>query len=180
MKAMRDSRYVRGDVNAILNGLIREGVITSFETNFDNPLSTPFGLHVRVATDQLGADWNTPEWDERRRELQSRIIRQLEPFAPGVIVSVRATPGTAPPKPVPLSSGSITGEQSRAARRLLGWSLQNHAHRAGVSVGPIGAFERGESVPRPETLGAIVGALEAAGVEFIVDPPGVKVRNANE
>lgn len=168
-------------MNAILNGLIREGVITSFETNFDNPLSTPFGLHVRVvAAHQLGAELHTAEWDERRRELQSRIMRQLEPFAPGVIVSVRGPPHTAPPEAAsPPPIGSITSEQCRAARRLLGWSLVEHAHRAGVSLGPIGAFERGESVPRPETLAAIVGALEAAGVEFTKSGVGLRPEALN-
>ena len=143
------TRSIRGDVNAILNGLIREGLIASFETNFDNPLSTPFGLHVRVATDQIGTD-RTPGFAERRRELQARIMRQIEPLAPGVIVSVRATPGAASPEPVsPTPRGSITGEQCRAARRQLGWSVEKHASRAGVGRGAISAFERGESVPRP-------------------------------
>ena len=169
---------VRGDVNAILNGLMRDGLITSFETNFDNPLSTPFGLHVRVAADQLGTDRDT-KFEERRRELQGRIMRQLEPLAPGVIVSVRGTPGTAQSEPVsPPADGSITGEQCRAARGQLGWSVEKHASRAGVGLGVIGAFERGESVPRPETLKAIVGALKAAGVEFTDN--GVTIRNANE
>jgi hypothetical protein len=31
----RDQRSLRGDVNVALNGLIREGVIAAFETNFD-------------------------------------------------------------------------------------------------------------------------------------------------
>lgn len=34
MKAPRE-RPIRGDVNVILNGLLREGVIAGFETSFD-------------------------------------------------------------------------------------------------------------------------------------------------
>ena len=117
----------------------------------------------------------------RRAQLQARIMRQIEPLAPGVIVSVRGTPGAASPEPVsPTPRSSITGEQCRMARGQLGWSVEKHASRAGVGRGAISAFERGESVPRPETLKAIVGALKAAGVEFTDDAPGVKIRNANE
>ena len=155
------TRSVRGDVNAILNGLMLEGVITSFETNFDNPLSTQFALHVRVAADQLGSDAG---YEERRRELQGRIMRQLEPLAPGVIVSVRGSPR--PRAAAAVAPGGITADQCRAARRLLGWSQETHSHEAGISSQGVGAFERGEVVPRPETMAAIIGALKAAGIEF--------------
>src|SRR5215217_7312231 len=100
---MTGVRSVRGNVNAILNGMVRDGVITSFETNFDNPLSTQFGLHVRVAADQLGSGAG---FEERRREMQATIIRQLEPLAPGVIVSVRGSPR--PRAAAPAAPGGIT------------------------------------------------------------------------
>ena len=161
---MTGVRSVRGNVNAILNGMVRDGLITSFETNFDSPLSAPFALHVRVAASYLGAG---TAYDERRRELQDRIMRQLEPFVPGVIVSVRAAQGTTAPKATaPPTNGEITGERCRAARRLLGWSMHEHAHVAGVGVHALGNFERGEAVPRRATRAAIIGALEAAGVTF--------------
>src|SRR5215203_5944439 len=127
---------VRGDVNAILNDMVHNGVITSFETNFDNPLSTPFGLHVRVAADQIGTDRDA-KFDERRRELQGMIMRQLEPLAPGVIVSVRGVPR--PRAAAPVSPGGITVDQCRAARRLLGWSQETHSHEAGISSQGVGA-----------------------------------------
>ena len=168
-------RSVRGDVNVILNGMIRDGVITSFETNLGTP-SEAFAPHVRVAAN-LVTDHRMPGYNARAvRELRDRIMRQLEPPAPGVIVSVRGERGTARPD----APGGVSGEQCRAARRLVGWSLEKHAHRAGVSLQVIGAFERGESVPRPEKLAAIMGALKAAGVEFIEEAPGVKIKNANE
>ena len=62
--------------------------------------------------------------------------------------------------------GGITGAQCRAARHLLGLSLERFTPVAGVRFQVIGAFERGKSVQRPETLAAVVGALVAAGVEF--------------
>src|SRR5215203_885952 len=96
---MTGSRSVRGDVNAILNGMIRDGVITSFETTFDNP-TVAFAPHIRVAAD-LGIDPRKPAFDERRRELRVRIMRQLEPLAPGVIVSVRGMPAKAAPEAAP-------------------------------------------------------------------------------
>ena len=169
---MTGTRSSRGDVNAIRNGLIRDGLITSFETNFDTPVGKAFALHVRVAADQLGTGAG---FEERRRELQGRIMRQLEPLAPGLIVSVRGPPRpTAAAQPLIVAHGGITGDQCRAARRLLGWSQEKHSHEAGLRSQGVGAFERGEVVPRPETMAAIVGALEEAGLEFTED--GVRLR----
>jgi len=46
-----------------------------------------------------------------------------------------------------------------------------------MSKEAISTFERGKRVPRPETLAAIIGALQAAGVVFTNgDEPGVKLR----
>ena len=104
-----------------------------------------------------------------------KILRQLQSVVPDVIVSVRgAAPRT--PKPMAETPGGITGEQCRAARRLLGLSLERFAPIAGVRFQVIGAFERGESLPRPETLAAILGALEGAGVEFTDETPGVRLK----
>jgi transcriptional regulator with XRE-family HTH domain len=52
--------------------------------------------------------------------------------------------------------------------------MHEHAHVAGVGVHAVGNFERGETVPRAETLAAIVGALTGAGIEFTED--GVRIR----
>ena len=171
---MTGVRSLRGDVNVILNGLVRDGVIESFETNFNNHASLALGLHIRVLAN-LGATPRSSAFDARRRDLRDSIMRQLEPVAPGVIVSVRGTPATAGPKAVtPPTNGGITGEQCRAARRLLGWSMHEHAHVAGVGVHAVGNFERGETVPRAETLAAIVGALTRAGIELTDE--GVRLR----
>ena len=41
-------------------------------------------------------------------------------------------------------------------------------HQEGVSLQSVGSFERGQTVPRPETLAAIMGALEVVGIEVTV------------
>ena len=155
---------IRGDVDAILNGLIRDGVITSFRTNFDS-LSGALAPHIMVTADVVTLS-GQPGYDPKRvAQIRDTVMRKLNPIGPGVIVSVRD--GRHTKRPVrEAEPGGFTGEQCRAARRLLGWSLAEHAHVAGVGLHTVGTFERGEAVPRPETLKAIIGALEAAGVEF--------------
>jgi transcriptional regulator with XRE-family HTH domain len=54
--------------------------------------------------------------------------------------------------------------------------VEELAHTAGVSRNSIGYFERGQRATRPETLAAIIGALEAAGIEFTTNDPGVRLR----
>jgi DNA-binding XRE family transcriptional regulator len=121
-----------------------------------------------------------PGYDPKRvAQIRDTVMRKLNPIGPGVIVSVRDGRNTKPPVR-DAEPGGFTGEQCRAARRLLGWSLAEHAHVAGVGLQAIGAFERGETIPRPETLAAIVGALEAAGVEFTTEAPGVRLRKGQQ
>lgn len=60
----------------------------------------------------------------------------------------------------------IEASQCRAARGLLGWSQAELAKEAGLSVLTINTFERDASVPRLETLFAIVRALSGAGVHL--------------
>lgn len=63
----------------------------------------------------------------------------------------------------------ITGPQCRAARALLGWSIQKLSEESGVSTRSIHTCERAPDVPRMTvtTLERIEAALAAAGVEFI-------------
>ena len=167
---MPDPHRIRGEVNAILYGLVQEGLITGFETNFDNPASLALALHVRVTADVV-TDMRNPAYDYKRvRSIRNHVAKDIEGLSPGVVVSVRQTPDrTAPPGPWP----PTLGEQCRQARLALGWSLEALADRAGVSKESISALERGRRVHRPETLAAIVGALQAASV---VITPGVRLR----
>src|SRR5713101_1334719 len=61
----------------------------------------------------------------------------------------------------------ITPRQIRAARALLGWSQQQLADKAIVSVNALARLERGEVDPRLSTLMAVHKALTAAGIEFL-------------
>jgi transcriptional regulator with XRE-family HTH domain len=69
----------------------------------------------------------------------------------------------------------ITPEQSRAARKLLGWSIAQLATAAGLSIHAVVTFEGTESAARPTTKMKLRSALEQAGIEFIADT-GVRLR----
>jgi transcriptional regulator with XRE-family HTH domain len=72
----------------------------------------------------------------------------------------------------------VTSQQVKAARALLSWTSVQLAGAAGLGRATIWRLE---SVDGPlggeaETVAKIVGALEAAGVEFMDgDKPGVRV-----
>lgn len=61
----------------------------------------------------------------------------------------------------------ITARQIRAARALLGWSQQDLADKAIVSLNAITRLERGEVDPRMSTVTAVQKAIAKAGVELI-------------
>jgi transcriptional regulator with XRE-family HTH domain len=60
----------------------------------------------------------------------------------------------------------ITGEQVRAARKLLGWSQMTLALEASVDQSTVLKFETGKSRPSVLSVSTIKRTLEAAGVEF--------------
>lgn len=71
----------------------------------------------------------------------------------------------------------ISARQVRAARALLGWSQQELADRAIVSVNALLRLERGTVDTRTSTLSAVQGALTRGGIEFIsADQKGEGVR----
>jgi transcriptional regulator with XRE-family HTH domain len=70
----------------------------------------------------------------------------------------------------------ITGEQIRAARKLLGWSQLALALEASLDQSTVAKFERGESRPSVLSVSAIKRTLEGAGVEFPEGEPRVKLR----
>lgn len=63
----------------------------------------------------------------------------------------------------------ISLSQIKAARALLGWTQDELAKAAGLSLPSINNLERGLYSPRPETYQAIVRALEEGGIEFLLD-----------
>lgn len=71
----------------------------------------------------------------------------------------------------------ITPRQIRAARALLGWSQQQLADKAIVSLNVVTRMEKGKVDPRLSTLTAIYKALSKAGIEFLAaDQKGEGVR----
>ncbi len=80
----------------------------------------------------------------------------------------------------------MTPAQVRAARGLLGWSIDRLSSRSGTSVSMVRAFEQtgrvvssnGRSRALPvDAVAAVRTTLEAAGVEFTDDAaPGVRLR----
>ena len=76
---------------------------------------------------------------------------------------------------------SISAEQSKAARALIGWSRRQLAEASQVSERTLIDFERGARAPHRRTLVDLRRALEEAGVVFIDQSegsgPGVKLRD---
>ena len=66
----------------------------------------------------------------------------------------------------------VTPEQCRAARVWLGWSRDELARQANVSLRTIAAFERAEIRPQSNNLTAIRTAIEAAGLRLVFDKYG--------
>jgi transcriptional regulator with XRE-family HTH domain len=63
----------------------------------------------------------------------------------------------------------ITGAQVKAARFLLGWSIEDLASRSGVGRGLIARLEKEERRPADEFVRQIENALVRGGVELSDD-----------
>jgi transcriptional regulator with XRE-family HTH domain len=73
----------------------------------------------------------------------------------------------------------VTSQQVKAARALLSWTAVQLAAAARVGKATIWRLESidGPLGGEPETIAKIVGALEAAGIEFLDgSSPGVRMR----
>jgi predicted transcriptional regulator len=61
----------------------------------------------------------------------------------------------------------VTPREVRAARAFLGWTRQQLADRAIVSLNTVIRLEQGVVDSRSSTLDAVRRALEGAGIEFL-------------
>jgi predicted transcriptional regulator len=61
----------------------------------------------------------------------------------------------------------VTPRQIRAARALLGWSQQQLADKAIVSLNAVTRLEKGKVDSRVSTIAAIEKTLSETGVEFL-------------
>jgi predicted transcriptional regulator len=79
-----------------------------------------------------------------------------------------------------LSILKVSIRQIKAARELLAWSQEEIAKASGVSLPTIKRLEAadGDLGGRPETSEKIIAALEKAGVEFLDDGQGVRLKPA--
>jgi transcriptional regulator with XRE-family HTH domain len=77
-----------------------------------------------------------------------------------------------------LSIPKVSIKQIKAARELLGWSQEAIAKASGVSIPTIKRLEAagGDLGGRPATGEKIIAALEKAGVEFLDDGQGVRLK----
>lgn len=75
---------------------------------------------------------------------------------------------------------SLSPEQCRAARALLGWTQDELAERAEVSRGTVRGFERGQHVIHRSTATAILRAFEEEGIVLLDsdESGGIGVRRA--
>jgi transcriptional regulator with XRE-family HTH domain len=74
----------------------------------------------------------------------------------------------------------ITGEQVKAARKLLGWSQEALAFESGLNQSTVAHFETGKSRPSVLSVTTVQRALEAAGVEFTNgEHPGVRMKETS-
>lgn len=74
---------------------------------------------------------------------------------------------------------TITAEQSRAARALLGMTQPHLATKSGLGLSTVVDFERSRRPVSKEAVLCICKALEDAGIEFINENgggPGVRLR----
>ncbi|WP_426960289.1 helix-turn-helix domain-containing protein [Muricoccus radiodurans] len=71
----------------------------------------------------------------------------------------------------------MTAAQCRAARQLLGWSVNQLAQSVPCVWHTVYDFERGQVHPKPATARRLRTALETAGVEFLAESgEGPRVR----
>ncbi len=73
----------------------------------------------------------------------------------------------------------IKGAQIRAARALLRWTMSRLAREAGVGQATVQRAEAVDDIPnvRAPILDKIQAAFERAGVEFLDNGIGVRLRN---
>jgi ribosome-binding protein aMBF1 (putative translation factor) len=77
----------------------------------------------------------------------------------------------------------LTGLQVRAAKAMLGWSGDDLAQKAGVSLSSVRRIVAHDGIPEDQSMRiilAVKSALEKAGIEFIGTPedrPGVRFKS---
>jgi hypothetical protein len=71
--------------------LVKEGVITSYRTNFDS-VTASLAPHVAVTANVVTLSGKKGFDPQRTSEIRRRVARELRALVPDVIVSVREAP----------------------------------------------------------------------------------------
>jgi transcriptional regulator with XRE-family HTH domain len=71
---------------------------------------------------------------------------------------------------------TLTGQQVKSARRLLGWTQDKLAAETRVNLPAIGHFETCKRRPSVLIVSVIQRALEDAGIEFVEGESGVRLK----
>jgi transcriptional regulator with XRE-family HTH domain len=71
-----------------------------------------------------------------------------------------------------IPAGTMSPQQSRAARAWLGWPQLKLAKRAGVSLSTVQDFERGQRTPIANNIAAMRRVIEEAGIRLLFDRTG--------
>ena len=95
-----------------------------------------------------------------RREMSGRVLRR--DLAHEGKVGLKA----------PAAAIVASGPELRAARALLGWSMQDMAAAAEISVSTVKRLEDGEISIRASNMARVVQALQAGGVSFLMADRG--------
>jgi transcriptional regulator with XRE-family HTH domain len=74
---------------------------------------------------------------------------------------------------------TIAPAQIKAARRLLGWTQVELSRRSSVPNSVIALFETRKRSLALGTIGGLKMTLEAAGIEFLGDDSGVRLRSGD-
>ena len=82
-----------------------------------------------------------------------------------------------------VEKSTISPEQCRGARAMLGWSRDRLASEAEVAVGTVIDFERGARQPYKRTLSDLRRAFEGSGIVFLEaneDGPGLRLKRSSD
>lgn len=122
------------------------------------------GMTQAAAAEAIGVAQATyAGWETGRSLPERRLVRRVAHFlglAPHEVARLAR-----PPLRLPAAPASPLGELVAGRRHALGLSREDLARRTGVSARTVGAWERGEKVPRSAHVRRLAAALEVAPAE---------------
>ena len=74
----------------------------------------------------------------------------------------------------------ILSERIRAARKDLGWTQRQVAHKVGITVRSVSGWERGKAIPHLDTLAVLARALGQEPQNFVAPAQSMTARRRAE